>query len=1140
MRLPSWISKNTETNDREDGVRRLREAAWPDMFANLQSAYAELTNTQFELERRTAEIAETRDLFQQVVSSMTEAVFLTDRSGRVTRANPAAAALLGCLESSILGRPLAVVCGSDAIPATPWKLMEIAPTGRLANLEIEVRTMDGEAIPVSFSLGLMHDKQNKITGVLAVARDMREHRGLVNNLVTSRTRFQELVEFAPDAIVVANQEGRIALVNSQTEKLFGYRRDELLGQSVDTLTTGRSESVAVVRRDTQEENGADPYGGDHGASEQFESVLVDRAGREFQAEITRRRIETKDGVLVMSVIREIGERGRIVGALREIEDRYRRVAETTSDVILAAGEDGRVLFVNSSVEKVFGYKAAEVIGTELTRLMPDFMSRLSEVARRGAEKGQKRAARTGVELKGLRKGGKEISVEVTFGEYTANGKRVFTGVVRDVTERKRAEAARGATETRYQELFDNANDIIYICDLEGRFTSLNLMAERLIGYKREDVLKMDIGQIVAPEHLKLVHQTIADMVANNADTPPYEIEIICKDGRRLPAEINTRLIYENGRPVGIHGIARDMSERKRDERIRQRLSRQAALRADVSDILTSGEITLRQSLQKCAEAIVTHLDASLARIWLLNDKEQTLDLQASAGTYTRIHGAHTRVPVGKFKIGLIAEEKTPSLTNDLVNDQRMDDRDWVRREGLVSFSGYPLLMGDRLIGVIAMFAKHRLEPDMLNSLEAVADKVVQSVQRRWIEEQRAAFLEREQAARRLAEEASRLKDDFLAMISHELRAPLTAILGWAQMLRSGALDRASAERALLTIERNAKSQAHLVGDLLDASRIATGKLNIERKPVELMSIVEAAVDAVRPSVEAKSLRMQIVLEPWVGPFNGDQERLRQVVWNLLSNAIKFTPQGGLIEVRLERLEGKALLIVSDTGQGIDPEYLPYVFDRFSQMDSTSKRRQGGLGLGLAIVKHIVELHGGAIYAYSRGEGQGSDFMITLPLAVQSVEGEAAELWTARPQRPEGEEMRSGKLGGVRVLVVDDEHDTREILSVMLTRYGAEIRTAGSAAEAMEVFSQWRPDVLVSDIGMPIEDGYVLIGKIRALPPENGADVPAIALTAYASAQDKRNALAAGFQRHLAKPVEPVALAKNVALILGRSDEGITL
>ncbi len=1137
MRLPSWRSKNTETNDREDGVKRLREAAWPDMFANLQSAYAELTNSQFELERRTAEIAETRDLFQQVVSSMTEAVFLTDRSGRVIRANPAAAALLECLESSILGRPLTVVCGSDAIPATPWKLMEIAPTGRLTNLEIEVRTMDGAAIPVSFSLGLMHDKQNKITGVLAVARDLRERRGPVNNLATARTKFQELVEFAPDAIVVANQEGRITLVNSQTEKLFGYRRDELLGQSVETLTSGRSESVAVMQRDVSMEFGDENYAVGLGPSEQSECVLTDRAGREFQAEIARRRIETKDGILVMNIIREIGAGGRVGGALREGEDRYRKVAETASDVIVAVGEDGHILFVNSSVEKVFGYKPAEVVGAELTRLMPDFMSHLREIARRSSEKGQKRVNRSGVELTGLRKGGKEIPVEVAFSGYAANGKRVFTGIVRDITERKRAESVRRAAETRYQELFDNANDIIYTCDLEGKFTSLNLTGERLTGHKREDVLKMGISQIVAPEYIKLVRQTIADRIAKKPDAAPYEIDIVCKDGRRLPVEINARLIYENGQPVAIQGIARDTSERKRDERARQRLNRQAALRADISDILTAGDITLRQSLQKCAEAIVAHLDAAFARIWLLNEKEQMLELQASAGMYTRIDGTHARVPVGEFKIGSIAEEKTPHLTNDVLNDPRVGDREWARREGIVSFAGYPLLIGDRLIGVIAMFARHRLDPDILNSLEVVADKVVQGVQRRWIDEQRAAFLEREQAARRLAEDASRLKDDFLAMISHELRAPLTAILGWAQMLRSGALDRASAERALLTIERNAKSQAHLVGDLLDASRIATGKLSLENRPVELMSIVEAAVDGVRPSVEAKNLRMQIVLEPWVGPFNGDAERLKQVVWNLLSNAIKFTPQGGLIEIRLERLESKALLIVSDTGQGIDPEYLPYVFDRFSQMDSSSRRRQGGLGLGLAIVKHIVELHGGAIYAYSRGEGQGSDFMVTLPLSVQSGDGADSTLWAARP---EGEETRSGTLRGVRVLVVDDEHDTREILSVMLARYGSEIRTAGSAAEALEVFSQWRPDVLVSDIGMPVEDGYALIKKIRALPPENGADVPAIALTAFASAQDKKTALAAGFQRHLAKPIEPVALAKNVALILGLSDEGITL
>ncbi|HKQ76677.1 MAG TPA: PAS domain S-box protein [Blastocatellia bacterium] len=1142
MRLPSWRFRNTETNDREDGARRLHEAAWPDMFANLQSAYAELTNAQFELERRTSEIAETRDLFQQVVSSMTEALFLTDRSGRVIRANPAAAALLECPETSILGRPLTTVCGSDEIPATPWKLMELAPTGRLTNLEIDVYTIGGAAIPVSFSLGLMHDKQNKITGVLAVARDMREHSSLINSLVAARTRFQELLEFAPDAIILANQEGRIVLVNSQTEKLFGYRRDELLGQSAEILlperAQGQSGALAIIRQDSPLDLEDYYYDQTTGVSEQFEFNLADRNGREFEAEITRRRIDTEDGILIMSLIRDITERRRIAVALDESEERYRNVTETASDVIMTVGDDGHVKFVNSSVQRVFGYRPAEVEGNDLVMLMPEYLRDLHKTGMKSyLETGQKRIPWTGVELTGLHKDGHEFPIELAFNEYVRNGRHAFTGIIRDISERKRVEAARRAAETRYQELFDNANDMIYTCDLEGRFTSMNLTAERITGHQRDEVLKMNIGQIVAPEHLETVRRTMADRVTNGADTAPYEIEIICKDGRRLPIEVNARLIYEDGRPFAIQGIARDISERKREEKAGQRRSRQSALRADISEILADPEITLRQCLQKCAEAVVTHLDAAFARIWLFDERDQTLELQASAGMYTHIDGAHARVPLGKFKVGMIAEEKTPHLTNDIVNDPRVGDQDWARREGLVSFAGYPLVNGDRLIGVIVMFAKHKLENDMINALEVVADKVVHGIERRWVENQRAAFLAREQEARRLAEDASRLKDDFLAMISHELRAPLTAILGWAQMLRSGALDRASAERALLTIERNAKSQAHLVGDLLDASRIATGKLSLENRPVELMSIVEAAVDAVRPSVEAKSLRMQIVLEPWVGPFNGDAERLKQVVWNLLSNAIKFTPQGGLIEVRLERLENKALLIVSDTGQGIDPEFLPHIFDRFSQVDSTMKRRQGGLGLGLAIVKHIVELHGGAIYAYSRGEGQGSDFMITLPLAKQESAAEGSSLWATRP---EGEETRSGTLRGVRVLVVDDEHDTREVLSVMLSRYGTEVRTAASAAEALQVFRQWKPDVLVSDIGMPEEDGYALIEKIRALPQEDGADTPAIALTAFAAAQDKERAIASGFQRHLAKPIEPVALAKNVARILGRSDEGITL
>lgn len=1145
MRLPTWKFRNVE-EDREENARRLHEAAWPDMFANLQSAYAELTNAQFELERRTAEISETRDLFQQVISSMSEALFLTDRSGRVIRANPAAAALLECQETSILGRPLTAVCGSDDIPATPWKLMEIAPTGRITNLDADIRTLGGMVIPVSFSLGLMHDKQNKITGVLAVARDMREQRSLINSLVGARMRFQELLEFAPDAVVLANQDGEIVLVNTQTEKLFGYKRDELLGKSVEVLVPERLRGQAPEPSSLGEDKDDALLDLDEalltanlsGTSEQVEFYLLDRDGREFPAEITRRQIETEDGVMVMSLIRDITERKRAEVARRTAESRYQELFDNANDIVYIHDLEGNFKGLNRTAEKLTGYSLEEALKMNIAQaVVPEF---LPNAQQRIFDHLAGRTDAPPFELQIICKDGSIIPVEVSTRLMMEAGKPIgVQGIARDVTERKRAEALHLSAEARYHTLFDNANDLIYTHDLQGNFLTVNQMSERITGYGHEEAMQMNIGQIVAPEYLPMVLDRVKRQVYGEEFKTPLELEIVCKDGSRMALEINTRVLVENGMPVGMQGIARDITERKQTELMQARLNRLAALRADVSVALTDENDTLPQILQKCAEALVEHLDAAFARIWLLNETADLLELKASAGILTNLNTAQARVPIGKFKAGLVALEKAPHLTNDLATDPSVAEEDWAQIEGLIAFAGYPLMVGERLVGVIALFAQQRLEADTLNSLASVADTIVHGVERKRVEDEREMLLEREHEARMLAETANHLKDDFLAMISHELRAPLTAILGWAQMLRSGTLDRASAERALTTIERNAKSQAHLVGDLLDASRIATGKLSLETKPVELMSVVDAAVDAVRPSVEAKNLRMQIVLEPWVGPFNGDPERLKQVVWNLLSNAIKFTPAGGLIEVRLERLENKALLIVSDTGQGIDPEFLPHIFDRFRQADSSSRRQQGGLGLGLSIVKHIVELHGGAIYAYSRGQGQGSDFMITLPLAVQKAESSNNELW---PETlPESAlQSRNGSLRGVKVLVVDDEHDTREILSVMLVRYGTEIRTAGSVAEAMGILSTWQPDLLVSDIGMPIEDGYVMIEKLRALPPDQGGEIPAIALTAFASPVDREKALAAGFQRHLSKPVEPVELAKVVARVLGRSEEGITL
>jgi PAS domain S-box-containing protein len=408
-------------------------------------------------------------------------------------------------------------------------------------------------------------------------------------------------------------------------------------------------------------------------------------------------------------------------------------------------------------------------------------------------------------------------------------------------------------------------------------------------------------------------------------------------------------------------------------------------------------------------------------------------------------------------------------------------------------------------------------------------------ERKRAEEERERLLAREQEARAAAEEANRLKDEFLATLSHELRTPLTAILGWAHLLRSGRLDEESAARAVEIIERNADAQNQLIEDILDVSRIITGKTSLHVEPVEPVSVIEAAAEAVRPAAEAKRVELKIPASTEAVSVFGDAARLRQVVWNLLTNALKFTPEGGRVEVRVARADSHVRIKVSDTGEGIDPEFLPYVFDRFRQADASTTRKRGGLGLGLAIVRHLVELHGGTVGAESEGQGRGATFTVTLPLAGAVAQpGEPDDSRAARVKRPASPVDCPPSLSGLRVLVVDDEPDTLDFLVAVLEGCGAEVTAASSAAEAFRLLKEVKPDVLVSDIGMPDEDGYALIRRVRQLEDDEGGRTPAIALTAYAREEDRRKAIRAGFQAHMTKPVEPSELAEVVASLAGRA------
>jgi PAS domain S-box-containing protein len=399
------------------------------------------------------------------------------------------------------------------------------------------------------------------------------------------------------------------------------------------------------------------------------------------------------------------------------------------------------------------------------------------------------------------------------------------------------------------------------------------------------------------------------------------------------------------------------------------------------------------------------------------------------------------------------------------------------------------------------------------------------------ERQRTGLLERERIARTRAEEANRLKDEFLATLSHELRSPLNAIVAWSHILCGPGLDPATASRAVQAIDRNARAQTQLVADILDVSRIVTGKFRMSLGPVRLSDVIESAADTVRPAARARDIRLELAIDPAAGPVLGDASRLQQVMWNLLSNAIRFAPVGGRVQVRVEDAGSCIELSVTDDGPGIDPAFLPHVFDSFRQADSSSTRRHAGLGLGLAIVRHLVELHGGTVEARNREDRPGAALIVRLPRQQGASADSASTEQSAPPTARENRARPAPSLKDVSVLVVDDDDDTREAMAIGLGRHGARVATASSASEALNAIARERPQALVADIGMAGEDGYALLQKVRALPSERGGATPAIALTGYASQRDRADALRAGFQMHVSKPVTPAELAAALASLL---------
>ncbi len=541
---------------------------------------------------------------------------------------------------------------------------------------------------------------------------------------------------------------------------------------------------------------------------------------------------------------------------------------------------------------------------------------------------------------------------------------------------------------------------------------------------------------------------------------------------------------------------------------------------------------LHDAVPRIIQRICDTFEWEVGAMWRLDDGSSVLKCfrvwpphHAEEGSFQTVT-EQTTFERGVGLPGRVWASLRPIWIPDVTADSNFPRAPVASAEELHAAFAFPIMSGEKFLGVMEFFSHEIREPDsaLLATFRGIGSQIGQFLERKGGEEEREHLLVSEQAARGEAEEANRLKDEFLATLSHELRTPLTAMLGWLSMLRGGRLDGETSAHALETVERNARAQAQLIEDLVDVSRIAGGKLQLDVQPVELVDLITAAIDIVRPAANARGVHLEVAVEASMGPVAGDSSRLQQIIWNLLSNAVKFTSRDGYVYVSLRSVDSMAEIEVRDTGIGISREFLPSVFERFRQAESPVTRSHRGLGLGLAIVRHLTELHGGTVTAESDGEGMGSTFTIRIPLAVgqaatKSFPTEHRE--AASPPQP---------LAGVRVLLVEDEMDARELLALTLEVCGATVKAVDSATQALGDLQTFAPDVLLSDVGLPFESGYDLIRQVRAMPSDF-SKVPAVALTAFATEKDRQLALSAGFQLHLAKPIEPAALVEAIEQVI---------
>ncbi|MEH2445809.1 MAG: PAS domain S-box protein [Nostoc sp.] len=1045
--------------------------------------------------------------FSRLAESNIIGVILTEiKNGSIIEANDAFLKMVGYTREDLSANQMKwrEITPPEYLQLSEYSVEELRTIGVCKPFEKEYIRKDGDRIPVLLGSVLVGDIQETVIGFVV---DLSERKQAEAALQQANQRNTRTLENMSDAFVTLDRDWRIIYQNAEAERINGKLRTEVIGKSHwEEWPASVGTNVERQYRRAMAEQ----------IPVHFEHHYYYPSKYDVWLEIHVYPCE--DGLNIF--FRDISDRKQAQKAVQASDERLKSFVKANIVGILFGDVNGGITEANDEFLRIVGYTQEDIQAGRLcwTDITPPEYQYLDELA---IAEATAKGTCTPYEKECIRKDGSSVPVVVG---YSLLGKSRHKSVafILDISDLKQVKKALSQSQEQFQAFMDNIPAAAWITNADGRvlylsptyLSTFDLATNKAINKNIFDLYPAQIAQPLL-DNIRMVAET--NQVVETIESTPrtdgtlgeflvYKFPIADASGQRL-----------------VGGVAVDITERERALRERQlaelalqeRTERLKLLSETTSDLLsTERPLDLMNSLFSKLSA---QMDLHFYFHYLIDTHEnkQKFRLVACNGITDEVFKTIEYLEFNQGMCGLVAQERHQIVVNDVLHSSHPNAQ-ILHPFGITAYAGQPLIAQGKLLGVLSFASRTRTHftSGEIALLQATSDQVAVALER-------AQLMASLQQQKEQLVQANRIKDEFLAVLSHELRTPLNPILGWSKLLQTKKYDQATTTRALETIERNAKLQTQLIEDLLDVSRILQGKLSLNIAPVNLESAIAAAIETVRLAAEAKSIQINTVLEPNIGQVTGDSGRLQQVIWNLLSNAIKFTPQGGQVEISLQSLGSQAQLRVSDTGKGISPDFLPYVFDYFRQADGATTRKFGGLGLGLAIVRHIVELHGGTVQAESLGEEQGATFTVMLPLIKIYLNSHESE------QQPDD----SPDLNGVKVLLVDDERDTRELIAFILEQSGAVVMQAASAVEALRVMPQFQPNLLLSDIGMPEVDGYMLMRQIRAMLPEMGGTIPAIALTAYAADVDYQQAIAAGFEQHITKPVEPAKLIRAIANLI---------